>query len=121
MFEPAFRAMARWSEKTPVPLLGPEEEAWATTSAFYDFWFVFKSWREFPHEDEEDTDQAEGREHKRWMERVNAKLREKAKKEEAKRVRAFVEAAYKVGGRGGEGGQSCEGGGRAGEGGGTGR
>lgn len=36
---------------------------------FYDFWFSFKSWREFPHPDEEDPEQAECREHKRWIER----------------------------------------------------
>ncbi len=31
---------------------------------FYDFWFSFKSWREFPHPDEEDIEQAECREEK---------------------------------------------------------
>jgi hypothetical protein len=36
---------------------------------FYDYWFSFKSWREFPHPDEEDVEQAESREHKRWIER----------------------------------------------------
>jgi DnaJ family protein C protein 2 len=25
--------------------------------AFYNFWFSFKSWREFPHPDEEDIEQ----------------------------------------------------------------
>ncbi len=25
--------------------------------AFYDFWFTFRSWREFPHPDEEDIEQ----------------------------------------------------------------
>lgn len=29
---------------------------------FYKFWFGFKSWREFPHPDEEDIEQAECRE-----------------------------------------------------------
>lgn len=41
---------------------------------FYDFWFSFKSWRVFPHEDEEDVEQAEFREQRRWIERyVGAK------------------------------------------------
>ena len=31
---------------------------------FYDFWFSFKSWREFLHPDEEDVEQAECREEK---------------------------------------------------------
>ena len=28
--------------------------------AFYTFWFSFKSWREFPHPDEEDIEQVGG-------------------------------------------------------------
>lgn len=31
---------------------------------------------------------------RRWIERINAKLREKPKKEEVKRLKAFVEAAF---------------------------
>ena len=50
--------------------------------------FAFKSWREFPHEDEEDPEGAEGRDHRRWIERNNSKLREKAKKEETARIKA---------------------------------
>jgi DnaJ family protein C protein 2 len=42
--------------------------------------FFLRSWREFPHPDEEDVEGAEGREHRRWIERNNSKLREKAKK-----------------------------------------
>ncbi len=33
------------------------------------FRFTFKSWREFPHPDEEDVECAESREHRRWIER----------------------------------------------------
>jgi hypothetical protein len=29
----------------------------AQVDAFYNFWYSFKSWREFPHPDEEDTEQ----------------------------------------------------------------
>ncbi len=36
-----------------------------------------RSWREFPHPDEEDVEGAESREHRRWIERMNSKLREK--------------------------------------------
>ena len=28
--------------------------------AFYNFWYAFKSWREFPHPDEEDIEQVRG-------------------------------------------------------------
>ncbi|KAF2308731.1 hypothetical protein GH714_014675 [Hevea brasiliensis] len=55
----------------------------------------FKSWREFPHADEFDLEQAESREHKRWMERQNAKLSEKARKEEYVRIRTLVDNAYR--------------------------
>jgi DnaJ homolog subfamily C member 2 len=37
---------------------------------------------------------AECREHKRWIERENARLRAKAKKDETKRIRDFVDRAY---------------------------
>lgn len=76
--------------------MGDEETDWEMVSRFYDFWYGFKSWREFPHPDEEDPSQAEGREHRRWIERQNQKLREKAKKEEGKRIREFVDSAYRI-------------------------
>lgn len=37
---------------------------------------------------------AECREHKRWIERENARLRNKAKKEETRRLREFVDRCY---------------------------
>lgn len=40
-------------------------------------------------------EQAEGREHARYIKRYNAKLRERAKKEEKARLKEFVEAAFK--------------------------
>jgi len=79
----------------PVPPLGDDNTAIKEVDKFYDFWDSFKSWREFPHADEFDLEQAESREHKRWMERQNAKLQEKAKKEEYARIRSFVDNAYK--------------------------
>ena len=66
MFGPAFRRNSRWSVAQPVPEVGDPSAAWEHTSAFYDFWFTFRSWREFPHPDEEDTEQAESREERRW-------------------------------------------------------
>ena len=41
---------------------------------FYDFWWEFKSWRDFRSEDEYDLEQAESREEKRWMEKQNEKM-----------------------------------------------
>ena len=51
--------------QTPVPEVGDEGTPYADVDKFYDFWFGFKSWREFPHPDEEDLEQAECREEKR--------------------------------------------------------
>lgn len=56
VFGAAFRRQARWSCKTPVPELGAPNADYAAVEAFYDFWHSFKSWREFPHEDEEDPE-----------------------------------------------------------------
>ncbi|KAL4443910.1 hypothetical protein ABPG75_011647 [Micractinium tetrahymenae] len=93
VFGAAFRRNARWSTNQPVPDLGDDSTPMDKVDAFYNFWFSFKSWREFPHPEEEDIEQAESREHRRWIERYNAKLRAAGKKEEFKRIREFVQAA----------------------------
>ena len=68
-FGPAFKRNARWSAAPggadAVPELGDADTPWEQVDKFYDFWFAFKSWREFPHEDEEDVEGAESREEKR--------------------------------------------------------
>lgn len=69
VFAPAFRRNARWSVDPKVPDVGGPDSPWDQVAAFYDFWFSFKSWREFPHPDEEDIEAAEGRDHRRWIER----------------------------------------------------
>jgi len=93
-FRRGFDFMERFSERLPVPQLGGPDTPYGDVDRFYTFWFAFKSWREFKHPDEEDTSVADCREQKREMERKNAKLREKAKKDETNRIAAFVEAAY---------------------------
>lgn len=95
VFGPAFLRNGRWSVSQPVPLLGNDNTPYKEVDSFYDFWYSFKSWREFPHADEFDLEQAESRDHKRWMERQNAKLTEKARKEEYARIRMLVDNAYK--------------------------
>lgn len=95
VFGPVFMRNSRWSVTQAVPSLGDENTPIKEVDKFYDFWDSFKSWREFPHADEFDLEQAESREHKRWMERQNGKLQEKAKKEEYARIRSFVDNAYK--------------------------
>jgi len=91
-----FKRQSRWSEITPVPELGDENTPIEEVQKFYDFWFRFKSWREFPDEEENDLDSAECREHKRWMERQNAKMREKNKKKADKRLMNYIETAYRM-------------------------
>ncbi|KAI3427793.1 uncharacterized protein J3R85_009006 [Psidium guajava] len=95
VFSPAFMRNGRWSVKQPVPSLGDDNTPIKEVDNFYDFWYSFRSWREFPHADEFDLEQAESRDHRRWMERQNAKLSEKARKEEYVRVRTLVDSAYK--------------------------
>jgi DnaJ family protein C protein 2 len=95
VFGPAFMRNGRWSVTQPIPSLGDDATPVQEVDKFYNFWYNFKSWREFPDDDEYDLEQAESREHKRWMERQNTKLQEKAKKAEYARVRTLVDNAYK--------------------------
>lgn len=95
-FGAAFKRNSRWSVNQPAPELGDDTVDMDHVEAFYDFWFSFKSWREFPHPDEEDVESAESREERRWIERYNSKLREKGKKDDFKRIRNFVELANRL-------------------------
>jgi len=95
VFGPAFMRNGRWSVNQTVPSLGDEKTSLKEVDSFYNFWYSFKSWREFPHADEFDLEEAESRDHKRWMERQNAKLSEKARKEDYARIRTLVDSAYK--------------------------
>ncbi|XP_022136699.1 dnaJ homolog subfamily C member 2-like [Momordica charantia] len=95
VYGPAFMRNGRWSVNQSVPSLGDDKTPLKEVDDFYNFWYSFKSWREFPHADEFDIEQAESRDHKRWMERQNAKLTEKARKEEYARIRTLVDNAYK--------------------------
>lgn len=65
VFAPAFRRNSRWSVTQPVPEVGDDSTSYAEADKFYNFWFSFRSWREFPHPDEEETEQAESREERR--------------------------------------------------------
>ncbi|CAK8569101.1 unnamed protein product [Lathyrus sativus] len=95
VFGPAFMRNGRWSVNQPIPTLGDDKTSINEVDGFYNFWYSFKSWREFPQSDEFDLEQADSRDHRRWMERQNAKLSEKARKEEYARIRTLVDNAYK--------------------------
>jgi len=96
IFGAAFKRQSKWSTRKTIPVLGDAETDMKSVDEFYDFWFTFKSWREFPSDDEFDLESAESRMDKRWMERQNAKMREKAKKDEERRLRMFVETAHSI-------------------------
>eukprot|EP00250_Pteridium_aquilinum_P029936 c40361_g1_i1 orf=231-2240(-) len=95
VYGPVFMRNARWSVVQEVPVLGDDDTPLHEVDKFYDFWNGFRSWREFPDANEYDLEDAESREHKRWMERQNAKLSEKARKEESARIRSIVDNAFK--------------------------
>lgn len=95
-FGAAFLRQSRWSDIQPVPQCGDDNTPWPQVEAFYNFWMSsFKSWREFPHEDEEEIDDRMSYKEKEYIKEQNKKLRRKAKEGETKRMQAFVVAAYK--------------------------
>jgi DnaJ homolog subfamily C member 2 len=93
LYRPVFERNAVFSQTQPVPELGTEETSFEQVDKFYDFWFGFKSWREFPNEEQYNPEDAESRDERRWMERQNARIQAAAKKEEASRIRKLVEQA----------------------------
>lgn len=94
-FGACFALNARWSVSDRVPELGDDKTDMKAVNKFYDFWYSFKSWRDFSFDLEFDTDQAECREEKRWMERQNSKSVKSKKQEENARIRRLVDLAYK--------------------------
>lgn len=94
-YGPVFRRNGKWSINSKVPTLGVETTPIAEVEQFYKFWFSFKSWREFPNEEEYNINETESRDEKRWAEKMNAKMREKSKKAERARISSLVENAYR--------------------------
>ena len=52
-FGPIFERHARFSKRSPVPLLGTINDTKAAVETFYDFWYNFDSWRSFEYLDKE--------------------------------------------------------------------
>lgn len=86
-----FASEARFSKKTPVPMLGDENATKEEVEEFYDFWYNFDSWRTFEYLDEDVPDDNEGRDHKRHIEKKNANARRKRKTEDTARLRKLVD------------------------------
>jgi len=103
-----FQRFSRWSEKTPVPLLGDANTPIEEVDAFYDFWYEFQSWRILtgnpkkegedgkpPEEGEYDQDQAEDAYERRWMKTENERERKRLKKGHMKIIAALRDLAFK--------------------------
>jgi len=94
IFGPALANNARWSNKTPVPLLGDIDSSREYVDDFYNFWFDFDSWREYSYLDEEDKEKASDKWERKEMERINKAQRLEKKKEEGKRMKKLVDNAF---------------------------
>ncbi|CAG8792809.1 8185_t:CDS:10 [Gigaspora margarita] len=91
IYSPVFEREARFSTKTPVPMLGDINTTKSEVQAFYDFWYNFDSWRSFEYLDKEDTDNTDNRDDKRYIERKNKAERARYKKEDNIRLRKIIE------------------------------
>lgn len=94
VLEPIFERNSRFSVNQPVPLLGTENSNRTEVEHFYDFWFDWKSWREFSYMDAEDKTRGEDRWERREIEKQNKVEREKRRKKYLKRISSLVELAY---------------------------
>eukprot|EP01088_Endostelium_zonatum_P015420 TRINITY_DN3777_c0_g1_i1.p1 TRINITY_DN3777_c0_g1~~TRINITY_DN3777_c0_g1_i1.p1 ORF type:complete len:239 (+),score=72.05 TRINITY_DN3777_c0_g1_i1:43-717(+) len=95
LYGPVFERNGKFSNKTPVPVLGNAETKIEDVQQFYDFWMNFSSWREFTLENEYDLEEADNRDERRFMERSNEKERSKKRTAENARINNLVESAYK--------------------------
>lgn len=93
-YGPVFTRFSMWSEIKPPPLLGEDDADIAEVDTFYNFWFEFKSWRDFSANDEYDLEDASDRYERRWMEQQNAKERKSLMKEHLKTVRKLTQLAF---------------------------
>jgi len=94
VFSPPFRRQAKFSIESPVPALGDADTPYEQVAHFYRFWHNYSSWRDFTLLAEHDLSQAEDREERRWMQRMNKNQATKIKREESNRVQVMVSLAY---------------------------
>ncbi|KAF9224713.1 DnaJ-domain-containing protein [Gyrodon lividus] len=88
---PVYEMEARFSKKTPVPMLGSFDDPKETVEAFYDFWYNFDSWRSFEYLDKEVNEGSDSRDDKRYTEKKNKTERARRKKEDTARLRSLVD------------------------------
>ena len=90
---PAFKSLAKFfdGKQDASKFINEDPESpYTEVKKMYEFWTKFKSWREFPHEEEEDASSADDRWQRREIEKKNKKLREEAKKEDVRKTKAFI-------------------------------
>lgn len=93
-FAAPFARQAKFSELRNVPKLGDEHTQYEEVADFYRFWQNLRSWRTFELHAEHTPAEAEDREERRWMQRQNKNITDRIKRDEYKRVQAFVQLAY---------------------------
>merc|ERR1712000_598319 len=81
-YRKAFKKFAHYSIEQPVPEFGDEHTDIDVVVDFYDFWFNFRSWRDFSYLGEHDLTDADNREHRRWMIKENKSIAKAHKKQE---------------------------------------
>lgn len=94
IFGPAFIKNSIWSVNKPVPKIGDMNTDIKKVKRFYNFWYSFKSWRDFSVEGEHNLDDAEGRYEKRQMLKENKKLKSEMILKEKARITNLVSLAY---------------------------
>jgi DnaJ family protein C protein 2 len=82
-------------KKSAPPVLGDENTPIDQVHIFYDYWVRFESWRDFTlpatKETEHDTDMAECRYEKRWMEKEILRKAKAMKRDEMARIQKLVD------------------------------
>ncbi|CAN6652936.1 zuotin [Trichomonascus vanleenenianus] len=96
LWAPVFEAEARFSNITPVPMLGTMESSKEEVDKFYAFWYNFDSWRSFEYLDEDVPDDTSNRDNKRYVEKKNKNARTKRKTEDTARLRKLVDDCMSV-------------------------
>ena len=94
VFRAAFNKNARFAKKKPVPSLGDDSTPLKEVNQFYAYWDTFQTWREFSQYDEYNTEEAQDRYERRYMEQENKKVRSKYVQKERARLIRLYETAY---------------------------
>ncbi|PRP88641.1 hypothetical protein PROFUN_02737 [Planoprotostelium fungivorum] len=96
IFAAIFKKVSKFSQNKKVPHIGDDSTKIETVQRFYEWWYNFKSWRDFSFLDEFDQSEAESRDERRWMEKQNERERRKYKQAEAAKILKLTEYAEKV-------------------------